>query len=266
MSVYASGVAAYRDTTKWLAAFVPVTALVTAGVAVGPRVLRSLDAAGSVAGWLADYWLVPLCALALLGGIVAILWTGARVLSVEPERMDALLVGAAKGELAEAIGAGAALPYYLDKAAFDAELESWATAVDAGGTLAADDPRITRLAPAVELIREWSVYHRIQAPYRLFRLAFVVGSVAITLAILVAPVQLGSATPITEPTQVVVRVADEERLAEVSGCSDARRSRFTAIAGTWERPVLAVDGPGCRFGASWAPDPDEIELRLPSGS
>ena len=41
MFVYSAGADAFRDTTKWLVAFVPIAALGTAAVVLGPLLVRS---------------------------------------------------------------------------------------------------------------------------------------------------------------------------------------------------------------------------------
>lgn len=265
-SVYSTGVEAYRETTKWLAAFVPVTSLVTAAAVSGPKLIRSIQAAPSLGAWVQRYWLVLLCAVGLFGGIGAILWFGARVLRTEPADIGDLATGQAGAQdLAHAIGSGVAAPEFFSKGTFDVAMSELANAWDTGELVGDDDPRLTRLRPAVEALREWSVFHRIQRTYRDFGIAFVAAAVVISIAILLAPAQLGSGAPIDEPTRVEIGVdaAGREDLAAHTGCTTPDSSSFFAVGGTWDQPQLAVDGPGCRFGATWKPDPAHIELRVP---
>lgn len=267
MSIYSSGVGAYRDTTKWLTAFVPITSLATAALVLGPGLITSLQTESSLNSWLEHYWIVLLAAIAILGGIAAIMFYGARVLSVEPADIGDLTNGRiATAALAAAIGSGATTPYFLDINSFNAVMSDWANSLDSAEAVKEDDPRLVRLKPAVDALRDWSIYHRIQGPFRTFVWVFVAATTAISAAILTAPAQLDSSTAIEKPTKVEIEVdaAGHTALQRATGCSKADTSIFFATGGTWNRPVLAADGPGCRFGATWRPDPSHIELRLPA--
>lgn len=272
MSVYSSGVTAYRDTTKWLAAFVPVTALVSAAVLVGPDLIVSAQTSSSVGEWLSDYWLVVLSGLGLLAGISAILICGARVLSVEPTDIGKLAEpGPARRKLEVAIGEGAALPEFFNWEDFYAAMSDLANRWDDPDKTkrpTAEDSVLVRVKPAVESLREWSVFSRIQGPFRLFRIVFVASSVVIIAALVLAPVQLPSAGVISKPTSVLVEVdtAGIEDLQAATGCDDAETVTFTAVGGTWDQPTLAVDGPGCHFAATWTPEPEHVEVRMPAAA
>lgn len=272
MSVYSSGVTAYRDTTKWLAAFVPVTALVSAAVLVGPDLIVSAQTSSSAWEWLSDYWLVVLSGLGLVAGISAILICGARVLSVEPADIGKLAEpGSARRNLEVAIGEGAALPEFFNWEDFYAAMSDLANRWDDPDKTkrpTAEDAVLIRVKPAVESLREWSVFSRIQEPFRTFRIAFVSSSVVIIAALVLAPVQLPSADVIGKPTSVQVEVdtAGIQDLQAATGCNDAENATFTAVSGTWDRPTLAVDGSGCHFAAVWTPAPDQVEVRLPTAA
>lgn len=270
MSVYSTGVDAYRDTTKWLAAFVPIVALATATLVAGPRLVGTFETAPSLGSWFQDYWLILLCAVALFGGIAAILTTGARVLSVEPADIADLATdnGGPKA-LAGAIGSGVAAPEFFDKDSFDQAMAKLQAAADAGD-IAADDPTMARLKPAIDALREWSVFSRIQGPFRTFRITFVISVVLIAAAVVIAPAQLGSSAAIDKPTKVDIHFDDQGRadLQAETGCSDpdSTSSAFYATGGTWDHPQLIAEGPGCRFADTWFPDPEHIEIRLPTSA
>lgn len=267
MSLYSTGVDAYRDTTKWLVAFVPITAIAGAGVATGPRLIRSLDASTGASGWLEDHWPVLVCALLLLGSLVAIVWTGASVLSTQPSDIGTLGSGQPNQDLAQAIGDGAAAPYFFDKNSFDSAMAAIANGYDAG-TIKADDATLARLSPAIDSLRDWSVYQRVQEPFRRFRFAFTGGATAIVVSIVWASALLGSSPAIDKPTAVDVTVETEgaASLLAATGCTDPSATVFTAIGGTWEEPQLAADGPNCRFGAVWSPNSEQAEIRLPAAA
>lgn len=272
MSVYSSGVTAYRDTTKWLAAFVPVTALVSAAVLVGPDLIVSVQTSSSAAEWLGDHWLVVLSGIGLFAGISAILICGALVLSVEPTDIGKLATpGSDRRKLEVAIGNGAALPEFFNWEDFYAAMSDLANRWDDPDKTkrpTAEDAVLVRVKPAVESLREWSVFSRIQRPYLVFRIAFVASSVVIVAALVLAPVQLPSSEVIRKPTSVLVDVdsAGTQDLQTTTDCDDAKTTTFTAVGGTWDYPRLAVDGPGCQFGATWTPGPEHIEVRLPAAA
>lgn len=267
MSVYSTAVTAYRDTTKWLAAFVPVVSLATAILVVGPRLVRTIQTAPSLASWFQDYWLTLICGVALFGGMAAILATGANVLSVEPADIADLATDSGPAALAQAIGSGVTAPEFFDKNQFDQAMAELQVKIDAG-TITADDPTLARLKPAVDALREWSVFSRIQHPFKIFRRTFVASAVLIAMAVVLAPAQLGSSGVIDKPTTVAVEVdsAGKQQLLDATGCSDPVSSTFFAVGGTWDHPELTVDGPGCKFASSWIPDSTHVELRLPASS
>jgi hypothetical protein len=268
MSVYSTGVDAYRDTTKWLTAFVPIVSLATAILVAGPRLVSTIETTPSVGVWLEEYWLTLLCGVALFLGMAVILATGARVLAVEPEDIGDLAVGTGRAkDIANALGSGVAAPEFFDKNAFDDAMARLQAKADAG-EVAQDDPTLTRLKPAIDALRDWSVFSRIQRPFRIFRVAFVVSAIVIVVAVLLAPAQLGSSASIAKPTKVAVQVnnAGAAALRKSTGCSDPKASTFYATGGTWDHPELSADGPGCEFASVWYPDPQDIELLAASAS
>jgi hypothetical protein len=266
MSIYAGGATAYRDTTKWLVAFLPLTALAAGAFTLGPPVIRSIQDAPSLPSWASDHWLVLVCMVVLFAGLTAILYYGAKVLSVEPTDIGDILTSPdKKSTLAAAIGSGVTAPWFLDKSSFDTALAAMANAWnDTVHPPEKDDPRAARLQLAIDALREWSVYHQIQSAFRNFRYAFIGSSLAIGVAILAAPLQLDDSIPIDKPMHVQVDVSEagQNALLKSTGCLDPKTSSFLAVGGSWNQPALAVDGPGCAFGAVWHPHPSEIETRL----
>jgi hypothetical protein len=268
VSIYSTGVDAYRDTTKWLAAFVPAVSLATAILVAGPRLLRTVETAPSVGSWLESYWLTLICGVALFGGMAAILATGAKVLSVEPADIaDLATATGGKEALAKAIGSGVTAPDFLDKQDFDQAMARLQVTAGAG-EIPLDDPTMARLKPAIAALREWSVFSQMKDPFKKFRVTFIMSTVAISLAVLLAPAQLGSSEAINKPTTVEVEVdaAGAADLNNSTGCSDPGTTTFYAVAGTWDHPELRTDGPGCRFASTWLPSPDQLELRIPASS
>ncbi|CCH75911.1 conserved membrane hypothetical protein [Nostocoides japonicum T1-X7] len=263
MSVYGGAGDAYRDTTKWMAASVPLATLVAAGVALGPRVVQSVQTASSVSGWVGGHWLVLLCGAAVVGAVAWVLATGARVLSAGPS-LPVELVKDPDGAVGKAIGDGVALPYYGGAPSFYADLDAWLEDIEApDADPAMPDSRLDRLVPSLVAIGEWSALHEIEVAYKDFRRAFGLGVLCIVLAILVAPVQLPSGPAVTAPTPVTVEVgqAGADDLWSKTGCTDPMMSTFTAVAGTWDAPVLAVDGPDCPIGATWVPSRTDADVR-----
>ncbi len=269
MSIYVGAVDAYRDTVKWLVAFVPVASLGAAAVLVGPPLTHSVASAESGQSWLADHWLVVICGLALVGGLGLMLRYGARVLSITPRDIGALATGSAGAQrLSEAIGAGVAAPDFFTAEAFDEEMGALAEALDdATKEVKADDPRLARIQRATDALRAWSTFEQMRRAYRDFRVAFVVGVVLVLGAVVAAPLQLTTSEAITAPTPVEVTI-NPDRAGEVevaTGCTSAQSSTFTAVRGTWDQPVLLADGPDCRFGAEWRPSRDVARIRAKAG-
>jgi len=263
MSIYDSGVGAYRDTTKWLVAFVPLGSLIAATVTIGPDLVWSSGHAQSFKDWLLDYWLTAICGLVLLAGVAAILWWGAKVLSVAPTDLGQLQSQAFAPKLATAIGAGVTAPEFFSPESFNAAMAALANAWDKPAPTQADTLNLARVQGAVENLRQWSVFDRVSTAFTQFITAFILGTGGIGIAIILAASQLDSSPVIKEPTAVSVNLngAGRAQLAESTGCSDPSTTTFLAVGGTWQHPTLTADGPGCRFGANWAPRPDNVELR-----
>ncbi|MEV8182846.1 hypothetical protein [Specibacter sp. NPDC078692] len=268
MSIYSDGTAAYRETTKWLTAFVPLTAMVASILTLGPPVLRSIQDAPSLPAWIGEHTVVLLCIAVLFGGLTVILSFGTKVLSVEPQDIGPLLNSPEKrSELAAVIGTGTTAPWFLDLATFNEALGEIAKAPkDPNSPPRNDTSQIDQFKLAVEVLRDWSLYHEIQIAFRNFLRAFIASTIAIAIAALVAPAQLESVIPVDKPTLVSIEVNEsgQNDLLTRTGCTDPTASTFTAIGGSWKHPELAVDGPGCAFGAAWHPRRGHIELRLPS--
>lgn len=232
MSVYRTGVGAYRDTTKWLAAFVPITTLVAGLALTGPQLICSAQAAHSAASWAVDHWGVILGVLALLVAVGAILWSASRVLSTEPSDL-ADLVDSPKHStaLATAIGSGVMMPEFFTKEEFDLARGVLANAWDQDTALSADDPRLTRMRVATESLREWALFREIRTPFAVFRRVFIVAVGVIVTATIYIAFALGAALPVSEIAKVTVRVsaAGAQDLQTLTGCTDPGQSEFLAI-------------------------------------
>ena len=165
MSVSSSAVEAYRDSTKWLASFLPITALATGGVVLGPPLLQSVSAATGPWEWLRHTWIVVVAVLVLVGSIAAVLHAGAAVLSAEGPSLTEIsrrpeadtAAGPHRTALAEAIGRGLTLPHYFTIEEFQEDLSrlNLLPMGDRGG-----DPDTTRSLPAMEMIRDWPCCRR----------------------------------------------------------------------------------------------------------
>ncbi len=91
MSIYKSGVDAYRETTKWLVAFIPVTAITTTAVLLGAPLRAGALAASDPSAWMARHGSIVWCAIVVIAAIGAILWCAARVLSAAPVGVASIL-------------------------------------------------------------------------------------------------------------------------------------------------------------------------------
>lgn len=262
MSIYDSGVAAYRDTTKWLVAFVPLAGLLAAAVTIGPDLVRSVSMARSPQDWLGDNWLTGVCLIVILAGVVAILYWGAKVLSVAPTDLGQLQSQAFAPKLATAIGAGVVAPEFFSPESFKTAMAALANSFDKQNPTEADEFNLTRVKGAVDNLRQWSIFDKASSAFRRFIIAFAIATAAIGLGTVLAASQLDSSPAISEPTAVVVEVnkSGSADLRESTKCTSARTTTFVAISGSWQHPTLAVDGPGCSFGAQWAPRSGTIEM------
>lgn len=262
MSVYTAAAEAYRDTTKWLTAFLPVATVFSGGLLVGPGVVRSVHSSESIGDWLKLNWLLLICGAVIAAAVAGIIWRAAVVLAVEPKDIGQMASGTDVVALSEAIGNGAAAPYFFDTAAFKAAMADLANAWD-NNAVVADDPRLARTVPAVEALREWSVLDQIKQPFKIFGIVFVAGTALVASSIAISAAVTSAAGQITTPTAVAVSVSDSASSGFVAatGCVDTERNTYTAVSGTWDLPRLEVDGDGCRFAATWTPKPGQFELR-----
>lgn len=105
MSVYADGVAAYRDSTKWLVAFVPITTVATGLVATGAPSFRRIRAQSETT-------LTHLVFAAILTTLAlsAVMLSGTRVLDAEPESLSSLQKPKNRATLAKRSVTASSLP------------------------------------------------------------------------------------------------------------------------------------------------------------
>lgn len=263
MALYDSGVAAYRDTTKWLTAFVPLGSLAAATATIGPDLVWSVKHANGIGDWLTHHWIAAVCLVIVLAGIVAILYWGGKVLSIAPTDLGKVQSPEFAPRLATAIGQGVTAPEFLTIDQFNAAMAALANSWDQPAPAPGDELTLTRVKAAVESLRQWAVFDRVQGAFRVFIGVFALATAAIGAGVVIAPSQLGSGPRIDKPTAVTVRVdpAGQAELTNATGCTDPAATTFLAIDGSWLQPTLAVDGPGCRFAATWTPDPDRVEIR-----
>lgn len=263
MPQYDSGVSAYRETTKWLVALAPVGSLTAATLTIGPGLLASGRSADGLGAWLTDYGSVLAWCLGLLAGVVAIMVAGARVLSVAPHDLATIQDRNRTARLASAIGSGVAAPEFFTVTQFEKSMAALANTADRDDGLRGDEPELDLLRGPIERLREWSTFTTVRTRFYWFCAVFALGSVAILVALIATPTQLPQGIAVDAPRAVVVEVSDTgaKSLADRTGCTTPDATDFTAVDGTWARPRLTADGPGCEFGATWSPREDEAEVR-----
>jgi hypothetical protein len=262
VSIYSTGAEAFRDTTKWLVAFVPIASIVAAGAVIGPRLVRDAGASDSVIEWAGDnVWpLVGLAAVAL--GIGLVVWFGARVLSTQPKDF-AQLVTTDDAKLSDAFSAGVGVPYFLDDGGFKQAIANLDVKWSAEQSIT--EAELARAVAATDMLRAWALHDALATSFTRFRIWFGVGVVLVFGGLVVATATLQpSAGTVDKPEAVEVTVSQSGAadLLDSTGCTAPAETEFVAVAGTWDAPVLEVVGPNCKFGARWQPDPDLIELRL----
>ena len=267
MSVYSAGADAFRDTTKWLVAFVPIAALGTAAVVLGPLLVRSAQAAPSLSAWVGDNAWALGGVGAVLVGVLVVVWFGAQVLSSQPKDFGALLK-TNPTRLSEAFSAGVAAPYFLDDNGFKNALAKLDVKWHQDSTTPPADAEVSRAAAAVEALREWALQDELAAAFKRFRIFFAIGLVLIVAGVVVAAVTIneqGASIEMPTTVQVSVNQPGAADLLKKTGCTTPAKSQYVAVAGTWDAPVLQVDGPGCLFGNRWRPKSGDFEVQPKSG-
>jgi hypothetical protein len=201
VSIYSTGAEAFRDTTKWLVAFVPIASIVTAGVVVGPRLIS--DAARSDAG--DNVWpLVGMAAVAM--GVVLVVWFGAKVLSTQPKDFTQLFTED-RAKMSTAFSAGVGAPYFLSARAY----------IDAIGDLNAKrsahenvtDAELASVETATDKLQAWALHNALSSSFNRFLISFGVGLPVIATGFVVTIAALGPQSGnIDEPTVVEVTVEE----------------------------------------------------------
>jgi hypothetical protein len=255
--VYSDGVAAYRDSTKWLVGFVPVATVAASGAVIGPKLIDALARSRSVSEALAHNW-PPLLGVAMVViGVGAIVASGSGVLAAQPTTSVAAILED-RNRLSLAFGQGIGAPYFFT---FDEFAEALEQIADSSRPVTGDDPLAARAAIVVDALRSWYLHAKLEALYRTFRRAFV-GGLALSIAgFLLAASTVDDEPKISKPTPVVVAVRHARDLRQATGCLTPKKTTFWIVDGSWSTPVLAVDGPGCRFGAEWEPETKAVEVR-----
>jgi hypothetical protein len=301
VSIYSTGAEAYRDTTKWLIALVPLASLVAAAAVVGPRLVTGRPAAGSWSTWIA-YGLAILGCVFVVAGICLIVAHGATVLSTAPKDVDKIVRDRLR--LSQAFSAGVGYPYFLESDDFkEAVLDLNAAApgtptaaapgtptaaapgtptaaapgtptAAAPGTPTAAAPGTPtalaeRVAAAGTQLREWAFFAELGTEFGKFKDWFLRGIVLIAAGLVLAVVAINLApAPIAQPTAAVVELSSSGATALIrsTGCQAPSTTRFVAVSGTWSSPVLETEGPGCRVNAQWRPSRSQAQVLPASAS
>lgn len=256
MSVYSTATEAYRDTTKWLVALVPLGSIAAFGALVAPRLVQAESVSTSWTSWCSTFWGALLGCLLILLGIWLIVKAGSSVLSSEPTDFDKIIEN--QDRLNEAFGAGAGIPYFIESGEFRTAVLDLHS-----GTLANTLAKRDSAVAATAQLLEWVYFDSIRRVFGSFRCRFVISLVLIFGGLALAASTLsGVSAPFSRPTVVSVELSSRGsiNLAYSTGCRDPRVTEFVAISGTWSTPVLEVEGPGCRIGARWRPSANEAQV------
>lgn len=198
-----------------------------------------------------------LALVVIVASVTAILLAAGAVLSVEGEELGLLASRrASSGDIAEAIGAGVALPHFFAKEDFDAAMARRNSADGARLT----DAELSSLEATVSAIRDWAIFREVKRAFRRFVGVFVGAVAAIGLAGILVLASLDAGPGIEVPTPVAVEVLAGDALAGATGCTDPSATVFVAIGGRLSAPLLDPHGTGCRPGATWRPKAEEAEI------
>ena len=261
-SVYQTGTENMRDVTKWLTALVPTAAVVGAAGLLAPRLAQSSYDYGTADAWLDDYGAIIAGTAAILVGVAATIGIGALVLATQPVGLNDLLTD--ERRLSKAFEVGVGVPYYIDSESFVAALRDLHLALMSNSPLA--DGVAQRPVAAVDDLRAWALQRTTAKRFVIFLATFVLGLILMLGGFVVASSGLSaSGAAIDQPLEVRIDVSEAgaEALLVETGCEDAAESTVLAIGGTWDTPVLVIDGPGCDFGATWHPDQQQAVLFFP---
>jgi hypothetical protein len=256
MSVYADAASGYRDTTKWLTAFFPVSGFVAAGLILGRPILEAAQQSPDLDSFLSDN-LATVVAVAIgLVGLLCVVASAGWVLSVDPMDIGTLYADKKAGpELVKALGSGALAPYFLDEPSFNDAVTAL-SAAEAGNNDVEAKSLLERLEPASEILRQWAVFRVMRRRFRWFVGWFILGAVLAVVSFAIAASSLPSGAAIDAPVNVTVEVDQKAQgdLEKTTGCTNPAMTRFVAVGGSWDEPELAVTGPGCTTASRWTPD------------
>lgn len=258
MAIYDAGAASLRDTVKWMVAFVPIAGVIAPIAVLGPRLVDSATDHATWGNWWAANWGVAVGILAVAIGVGLIIWQGAAVLTTEPTDFTAFMADDARMALAFGMGVGS--PQYATLGEFQNALSSLSAGLPVEEAAAVG----ATTATATATLREWVWFADVKHRFHLFTAAFAAGGLLIVTGVIVAASTIEPASgSIEQPTTVIVEVSTSGSVAleADTGCTDPGKSTFTAVAGSWARPILAVDGAGCEFAARWQPSPSQAEIR-----
>lgn len=263
VSVYSTGAEAFRDTTKWLVAFVPIATIVATAGLLGPHLLSNAAASDSPWAWTREHvW--PLVGIAtVVAGVVLVVSFGAKVLTAQAKDVRRLLTKDEE-KLSSAFSAGVGAPYFLDDRAFRNAVASLDERWSTGSQVS--ESELTRVVAATDMLRGWALHDALASSFRRFQIWFGVGVALIVVGLISAAVVIApTGAAIEQPTVVQVTLAESgaQDLRNKTGCQAPTETEFVAVAGTWGAPVLEADGLGCKFRARWRPEPQLIELRIP---
>jgi hypothetical protein len=269
VSIYSTGAEAYRDTTKWLIALVPLASLVAAAAVVGPRLVTGRPAAGTLSTWI-TYGLAILGCGFVLVGICLIVAHGATVLSTAPKDVDKIVNDPLR--FSEAFSAGVGYPYFLESDDFKTavlDLNTEETSAPTAAAPGAPNALAERVAGASTQLREWAFFDALGTEFGKFKSWFLWGICLIAAGLVLAVIAINLApAPIAQPTAAVVELSSSGATALIrsTGCQAPSTTRFVAVSGTWSSPVLETEGPGCRINAQWRPSSSQAQVLPASAS
>jgi|GEM_PF-7134506 hypothetical protein len=262
MSVYSDAASTFRDTTKWLVAFVPVAALVSAAAVVGPRLLYAVDSGDSPAP---GEWIVI---LAPVLGVALVVFGAIPVLRPKlpspPEILDTGGKRRKDGDAAMSDGVGEPYVSSID------ELKRATQNVKAAEDPAKVFPDAKAVAEIHTNLRDWVMLKKTASRFTLFGALYLIGILLIGVGVIGgATVLKAPSAEITEPTVVEVELSTDglTHFKSETGCDSADGVVFVAVGGTWDHPTLRVkapDGNNCNFGAEFEPDPGQILITKPA--
>lgn len=233
----------YKDTAKWLLAFLPVSTLAGAAAVLRPHI-GAIREVGGVSWVQANPWNAIAFGLPIVV-VLGLAYGCLRVMLAKSDPYERLEQN--QTWMSEAFSQyGVGIPEFNDSSKFTDAIEEASNGTDGSR---ADD--IAKVVPRIVAL---SAELNARTRFVQFAWGYGIGLVAIAVCALYLSQQ---SVPLATPLRAEVHVGtdSEPEFTTLTGCADAATTKAVAIGGTNESPVLRLYGDDCKS-IEWQPDGD----------